>query len=56
MMLDLSPKATYIDHSGDGHIMAKEIQKKVLSQKETEEHTADTRADGKTPEPSGQGG
>lgn len=25
MMLDLSPKRTYIDCSGDGHIIAQEI-------------------------------
>ena len=38
MMLDLSPKKTYIDCSGDGHIIAHEIesnkQKDKLSQKE----------------------
>ena len=38
MMQDLSPKKTYIDCSGDGHIMAHEIEKSnnknnILSQK-----------------------
>lgn len=37
MMLDLLPKATYIDCSGDGHIMAKESGKETPSQEKKDE-------------------
>lgn len=38
MMLDLSPRKTLIDCSGEGHILAKEIE----PSQEKEEHTANT--------------
>lgn len=38
MMLDLSPRKTLIDCSGEGHILAKEIE----PSQEKKEYTADT--------------
>lgn len=36
MMLDLSPKSTYIDCSGDGHIIAHEIDNKSNEKQKAE--------------------
>ena len=43
MMLDLSPKRTYIDCSGDGHIMAHEIESNEPKDKNDDKEVSDSQ-------------